>query len=109
MELLSLDNIEIMGSNIESSLVQTRVYEEKEVIELCRKAFRSGEKSQSKYLNNNSNFVTEKEWINQHFKYNMKYYCNNCKKYFDIPKLIADNEDYEHCPHCESDNFKFNK
>ena len=40
---------------------------------------------------------------------NMKYYCNECEKEFNTPKLIADNEDYEHCPHCESDNFKFNK
>lgn len=39
----------------------------------------------------------------------MKYYCMDCEKQFNTPKLIDDNEDYEHCPHCESDNFKFNK
>jgi len=34
-----------------------------------------------------------------------KYHCNNCKQPFNKPKLIHDNEDYEHCPHCESDDF----
>ena len=39
----------------------------------------------------------------------MKYYCNDCEKEFNTPKLIGDNEDYEHCPQCESDNFKINE
>lgn len=34
-----------------------------------------------------------------------KYRCNKCNGTFNTPKLIHDNEDYEHCPHCESDDF----
>ena len=37
-----------------------------------------------------------------------KYYCMDCEKCFNTPKLIGDDEDYDHCPYCESDNFKFN-